>query len=204
LASEPGTEFVIRGGDRGNWKLMLVNRNHPLQKLFAALVARRVSGDAGVRDPLIGDYIAALLANFAHVDNLYRLRDARGKRLEEVGLMLIESNPLLAARSFDRERAVRKHIGDYTLFLAGLFPEYVASLPRRGLRLDAFVDYLKAGKESYGIVSFFDQFEYRNEAPLFRQLSDQFEPCVYGLNLVNQDLAALQQEHYRRLKTVLE
>jgi hypothetical protein len=183
---------------------VLVSRDHPLRKLFAALVARRVSGEAGVRDPLIADYIAALLADFAHVDNLYRLRDARGKRLEEVGEMLIESHPLLAARSFDRERAVRKHVGDYTLFLAGLFPEYVASLPRRGLRLDAFVDYLKAGKESYRIVSFFDQFEYRNEAPLFRKLSDQFEPCVYGLNLVKQDLAAFQQDHYRRLKTALQ
>ena len=108
------------------------------------------------------------------------------------------------ALSFDRERAVRKHIGDYTLFLAGLFPEYVASLPRSGLRLDAFVDYLKAGKESYRIVSFFDQFEYRNEAPLFRRLSDQFECCVYGLNLVQQDLASFQQDHYRRLKAAFE
>jgi len=38
---------------------------------------------------------------------------------------------LLAARSFDREREVRKHISDDTLFLNGLFPEYVARLPRR-------------------------------------------------------------------------
>ena len=38
--------------------------------------------------------------------------------------MLIESNPLLEAHSFDREREVRKRIGDYTLFLTGLFPEY--------------------------------------------------------------------------------
>jgi len=105
--------------------------------------------------------------------------------------MLIESNPMLAARSFDREREVRKHIGDFTLFFTGFFPEYVASLPRRGLRLDAFIDYLQAGKESYRIVSFFDQFEYRAEAPLYRRLSDQFETCVYGLNLVKRDLESL-------------
>jgi hypothetical protein len=37
--------------------------------------------------------------------------------------MLIESNPMLEARSFDYERKVRKHIGDYTLFLTGLFPK---------------------------------------------------------------------------------
>jgi len=93
--------------------------------------------------------------------------------------MLVESNPLLDARSFDREREVRKHIG-YTLFLSGMFPEYVAALPRRGLRLDSMIDYVKAGKESYRIVAAFDQFEYRHVAPLFRRLAEQFERCVYG------------------------
>ena len=157
---------------------MFVDGSHPLRKLFSELVARRLYGDAGVRDPSVTEYISKLLTSFAHVENLYRIRSARGKRLEDVGEMLLESNPLLAGRSFDREREVRKHVGDLTLFFAGLFPEYVASLPRRGLRLDAFIDYLQAGKESYRIVSFFDQFEYRSEAPLFRRLSEQFETCA--------------------------
>ena len=29
------------------------------------------------------------------------------------------------APSFDRERQVRKHIGDYTLFFTGMFPESI-------------------------------------------------------------------------------
>jgi len=86
---------------------------------------------------------------------------------------------------------------DYTLFLSGLFPEYVAALPRRGLRLDSMIDYVKAGKESYRIVAAFDQFEYRHVAPLFRRLSAKFEYCVYGLNQVKSRLEALRQEHYR-------
>ena len=70
--------------------------------------------------------------------------------------------------------------------------------------MDAFVDYVKAGKESYAIVSSFDQFEYRDEAPLFRQLSENFELAVYGLNLVRQDLERLQGERYRRLQATLD
>jgi hypothetical protein len=182
----------------------LIDRNHPLRRLFTELVNRRLRGDAQVRDPRVADYVAAVLTDFTHVNNLYRVRNARGKRLEEVGEMLIESNPLLQGRSFVREREVRKHIGDYTLFLAGLFPEYVASLPRRGLRLDGFIDYLKVGKESYGVVSSFDLFEYRDEAPLFRQLSDRFEACVYGLNLVKQDLEVSRREYYQRLGSTLQ
>ena len=92
-------------------------------------------------------YLVELLVEFTFAERLYRIRDSMGRRLDDVGEMLIESNPLLAASSFDREREVRKHIGDYTLFFTGLFPEYLRR-PRRSLRLDYFVDYVKAGKES--------------------------------------------------------
>ena len=151
-------------------------------------------------DGEVARYVAGVLVDFVHVDRLYRIRDSRGKRLEEVGEMLAESNPLLNARSFEREREVRKHIGDYTLFLTGMFPEYVASLPRRGLRLDSMIDYVRTGKESYEVVAAFDQFEYRHIAPLFRRLSDHFEYCVYGLNRVKSGLEALRHEQYRAWK----
>ena len=35
-------------------------------------------------------YVGGLLIDFVHVENLYRIRNCRGKRLEEVGEMLIE------------------------------------------------------------------------------------------------------------------
>ena len=68
---------------------------------------------------------------------------------------------------------------------------------------DVFVDYVKAGKESYTIVSSFDQFEYREEAPLFRRLSETFELCVYGLHLVKRDLERYQQDYCRRVQAAL-
>lgn len=180
-----------------------IRSDHPLRALFAELVDYHLVRAAQLQDPPLARYIAGLLVDFAHVDNLYRFRDARGKRLEEVGEMLIASNPLLEGRSFDYERMMRKHIGDYTLFLSGLFPEYVARLPRVG-RIDSFIDYLRAGKESYQVVASFDLFEYRDEAPLFRRLADRFELCVYGLNLVKQDLAARQRGAYEQMRAALE
>jgi hypothetical protein len=169
-----------------------ISPNHPLRRLFTDLVHREINTDSE-----IAAYVANLLVDFTHIDRLYRIRNARGKRLEEVGEMLVESNPLLNAPSFGREREVRKHIGDFTLFLTGMFPEYVAALPRRGLRLDSVIDYIKAGKESYRVVAAFDQFEYRQAALLFRRLADQFEYGVYGLNQVKTRLAALRQDQYR-------
>lgn len=180
---------------------MELRRDHPLRALFAELVARHLFDDVRLRDAHVAGYVTDVLTDFTHMDNLYRIRNAHGRRLEDVGEMLIESNPLLAASSFDRERAVRKHIGDYTLFFLGIFPESLSQRARRQ-RLDAFVDYVKAGKESYFIVSAFDQFEYRGEAALFRNLSDNFELCVYGLNLVKRDLERFQRDYYQRLRAM--
>ena len=180
-----------------------IRPEHPLRRLFAELLDRNLVR-AGVDDPRIAVYIAGVLADFVHTDNLYRIRNARGKRLEDVGEMLIESNPLLDGRSFIYERQVRKHVGDFTLFLTGLFPEYVARLPRSTMRMDALLDYLNAGKESYRVVSAFNQFEFRDEAQLFRKLSDGFEMCVFGLSMVREDLARMREPAYRAAQSVLE
>jgi len=182
-----------------------VGREHPLRHFFNEIVQRRFDADVRLPDPRLARYVSGLLVDFTHVDSLYRIRDARGRRLEDVGEMLLESNPLLEADSFDREREVRKHVGDYVLFMTGLFPESLSGRQRfRQMRLDVFVDYVKAGKESYGVVSAFDQFEYRDEAPLFRKLAENFELCVFGLNLVKQDLERLQRAYYRGLRQAVE
>jgi hypothetical protein len=118
--------------------------------------------------------------------------------------MLIESNPVLEGRSFFYEREVRKHIGDYTLFVSGLFPEYLKRLPKRGLRVDAFIDYMQAGKESYRVVASFDQFEFRQIAPLFRRMAEQFELCVFGLNLVKGELENNQRAWYHGVRQTLQ
>jgi len=80
----------------------------------------------------------------------------------------------------------------------------VASLPRvRWPSLDAVIDSVKAGKESYAVVAAFNLFEYRAEAPLFRRLSEQCEQCVFGLNLVKHEIEELQGGSYRQRRTDL-
>jgi hypothetical protein len=181
-----------------------ISDRHPLRTLFTELVQTRLIGTAQLNDVAAAKYIAGVLVDFCHVENLYKVRNSKGKRLEDVGEMLIASNPILEGRSFIYEREVRKHIGDYTLFLAGIFPEYVARIQREKRRLDSLVDYLKAGKESYSVVAAFDQFEFRHQAPLFRRLADRFELCVFGLNLVKQDLERIQSTPYEQMRKALE
>ena len=83
---------------------------HPLRKLFADLTRETFYRELHHYDSEVAAYPVDLLVGFTHVENLYKIRDAAGRRLEDVGEMLIESNPLLGAASFDREREVRKMV----------------------------------------------------------------------------------------------
>jgi hypothetical protein len=110
-------EAMPRYHPDGETEAVRISPDHPLRRLFTDLVLKELPTDREV-----AAYVANLFIDFTRVDHLYRIRNSRGKRLEEVGEMLVESNPSLDAASFEREREVRKHIGDYTLFLTQCFP----------------------------------------------------------------------------------
>lgn|SRR5579862_1689747 len=185
-------------------KTEMIPESHPLEELFIELVGRHFAEEIGLRDPQIVNYVAHLMTEFCEVEQLFKVRDAAGRALTDVGEMLMESNPVYGpAPSFDRERQVRKHIGDYTLFFTGMFPESINHFRLRRNRLENFVDWMKAGKESYYIVSKFDCFEYTKVAPLFASLSSHFEQCVYGLNRVKNDLQEMQHPITRRASELL-
>lgn len=164
-----------------------------LQDFFGVLVAQTFASTIGLRDAGLTDYISEMLTNFCQAEELYKIRNAAGRPISDVGELLLESDPIFgAAPSFDRERAVRKHIGDYTLFFAGMFPDSINQTRLRRQRLESLIDFIKAGKESYYIVSKFDLYEYANVAPLFGKLANRFEDCVCGLNMVKNELDVMQ------------
>jgi hypothetical protein len=182
----------------------MVPEAHSLNALFGELIHHHFDRDIGLRDSEVQDYVVNMLTEFCEVEQLFRISTANERRLDDVGEMLMEADPIYGpAPSFDRERQVRKHIGDYTLFLAGMFPESINRFRLRRQRLENFVDFVKAGKESYFIVSKFDQFEYARLAPLFGKLAHEFESCVYGLNLVKSDLDEMQHPIARQSKQIV-
>ena len=182
----------------------MVPESHPLQQLFVELVGRHYAEEIGLRDPQLVAYVSHLLAEFCDAEQLFKLRNAAGRPLSDVGEMLLESDPIFGpAPSFDRERQVRKHIGDYSLFFTGMFPDSLNHHRLRKARLENFIDFVKAGKESYYIVSKFEHFEYTKVAPLFRRMSQDFEQLVSGLNQVKNELEEMQHPITRRAKEFL-
>ncbi len=160
------------------------NPEHPLRRLFAGLTEQTFNTALGVADPPLIDYLSALLSRFIHIDALYRLHNAAGKRLEEVAEMMIEAEAMPPEGRTTRE--VHRHIGDFTLFWTGVYPEALRRL-RHALSKDQFIDYCEQGKRSYYIASTFEDEPFRDEAPVLRRLSSEFELCAYGLNQVRRE-----------------
>jgi hypothetical protein len=164
-------------------------QTHPLEQFFRQAVRNSYEGKLGLNDPDVTSYVAHLLCEFSRSDKLYKVRDETGRPIDELADMILAADPVNgSAPSFDAERLIRKHIGDYALFVAGMYPEAVEPWRRHRRGNPSLEELVRAGKESYYIVSQFNLFEYEKEAPLFGRLSDWFERCILGLTLVREDL----------------
>jgi hypothetical protein len=149
-----------------------------LKRFFDRLVRRSLEDlRMGGADP-VADYLSGLLARFARTDQLYALHSAAGERLETVVEMLLE-----VGRSWEfdrphfnpfREREVRQHIGDFTLFMIGVFREHVERRASTGL-------YVREGKRAYQVVADFQRSALKADARLFARLADQFEGYATAL-----------------------
>ncbi|HWX55266.1 MAG TPA: hypothetical protein VN176_11810 [Verrucomicrobiae bacterium] len=181
----------------------MATESNPLQSFFQEMVGITYDQN-GIRNAEVQDYVANLLTEFCDGETMFKIRNAEGRCLCDMGELLLESDPVYGpAPSFDRERQVRKHIGDYALFLAGMFPESLNHGRLRHARIESLVDFVRAGKESYYIVSKFEHFEYTKVAPLFRQMSREFEQLVYGLNQIKNDLQEMQHPIVRQTQEFL-
>jgi hypothetical protein len=162
---------------------------HPLESFFQDAVRKSFVDKLGLNDAEIVEYVTHLLCEFSEPDNLHRLRDATGHRVESVAEMLRAADPVYGtAPSFDVERSVRKYIGDYALYMAGMHLDVMESAPNYEIDRSIADELIKVGKESYFIVSQFNLFEYEKEAPMFARLAECLDRCVLGLALIREEL----------------
>lgn len=137
-------------------------------KTFFGKLVRISFFDLGIENEAnIASYLTELLADFARTERLYKIRDSEGRQIQTVVEMLIKDQ----AESRERpewEREVRKHIGDFSLFISGIFRDYVIS----GSYLNYYID---EGAKSYQFVSRIDLEIGGGNPIVFNNLSRNFE-----------------------------
>ncbi len=151
----------------------------PLRDFFAGIAEYTFQTRVGIADPVLIDYISDLLTRFTRSDALYNVRNLGGCRLQEVGLMLAEAD----ARIGDARREVHRHIGDFTLFWTGVYPEALGHAPSgTSGGPDRFVDFCTHGKRAYRIASTIPVEDTKVNGDLLERLSEEFELCAWGLS----------------------
>jgi hypothetical protein len=147
---------------------------------FFLQLARRAFSDLGLFDNRVVDYVADVLTTFTRAEHLYRMRSPSGRRIDSVVQMLARTQARAQGQTdVLRERAFRKYLGDYTLFMSGVFRKQVEST--------GVLDYyMKEGQQSYWKVSELDLALYRTGFLLFQDLSKNFEYYSGALDYMRQ------------------
>jgi hypothetical protein len=153
-------------------------RGELLNRFFAGAAEHVFAVRLGVVDPPLVDYVSEMLVRFVKSDAIYGVRNPRGERLVQVTDMLAEAQ----AREGAARREMHRHIGDFTLFWTGVYPE-IADRMRQG-RKDSLLDYRDQGKRNYFIASTIPASDHEAPDEVLKRLSDNFELCVYGLSEV--------------------
>lgn len=142
--------------------------SNELQAFFLKVV-RQSFWQLGIYDATVAAYVAEVLTDFARSDNLYKLRGPAGRKIDSVVEMLSQQPAAPADETgVLRERSLRKYVGDYALFMSGIFRTHIEG---RG-SLDY---YMQEGSRSYWTVSELDLSLYRTGYFLYQELSKKFE-----------------------------
>lgn len=151
--------------------------------LFCYVVVRNALRQMGEHDRALADYTAAVLLHFGLRDRAERVSGTDDETYDTLAALLDDVDGPDARRAF----LVRAHLGNYALWMSGLFPDmithrrwrrggpdldYYDDLGRRGFRLAA--DHRLAN--DYGL------------APLYREAAERFVVMRMALNAVSDAL----------------
>lgn len=157
--------------------------SHASFTLFAYVVVRHALRERGVDDRALADYVAAMLVHFGARDNAWRIAPSDDERYETLTELVDDVNDADARRSF----LVRTHLGNYALWLSGLFPDRIER--RRIRRGGPDLDYY----EEMGVLGYRLAADHRlaaehGLAPLYATAAERFARVRVALNAVSDRL----------------
>lgn len=159
--------------------------------LFFYLLVRRVLLDSGIDDRSVSSYLSCLLAEFAYEERMFKISKEEDKKY----YYIVDLLEVLGQADSEITFLINSHIGNYTLFLAGIFPEHIDYKHNYGkttVDLDYYEDmgsicYYKASEHRLARVYHLDNV-YMSLAQRFKEFRKALNAlaCRY-LNLKNRE-----------------
>jgi hypothetical protein len=94
---------------------------HASFPLFAYVMVRQALRQAGESDRSLADYVSAIVIHFAIRDRANRIGPSDDEVYDALAQLFGDVDDPDARRSF----LVRTHLGNYALWLSGIFPDYI-------------------------------------------------------------------------------
>jgi hypothetical protein len=155
----------------------------PSEALFFYVVVRHALRTSGLNDREVADYLSAVLLEFGQRDRAWRVdwNDDQRHRY------LVDILSDLDATVGDRRFKVMVHLGNYALWLSGLFPDYIAA--RRIRKAGPDVAYYEAlGSRGFGLASDHALAEEYGLDAVLRTAAERFPALRTALNAVSDRL----------------
>jgi hypothetical protein len=151
----------------------------PTNLVFYVLV-RHALLEVGISDRGTADYVASLLVAFGRAGRAYRPSDTAPEEYH----YLVDMVARLA--DADRREAflLRSHLGNFSLWLTGLFPDYLAARVRRKGAPDISY-YERMGTTGYQLASRSPEAKTLGLDKLLSDVADHFSGVRTALNLVS-------------------
>jgi len=151
--------------------------------LFLYVMVRHALRRVGEEDRRLADYVAAILMHFGMRDNAQRISAADDQVYDTLAALLADVDDPDGRRSF----LVRTHLGNYALWLSGMYPDYIEH--RRWRRGGPDLDYYEEmGRRGFQLAAGHRLADDHGLTMLFTTAAERFGPLRAALNDVSDAL----------------
>jgi hypothetical protein len=191
LSDERSRDLIL--DDEALFRALLERRGclRVSSRFYFYILVRKVFRRSGIQDRAVADYVAEVLAEFAQAERARCIVPGRDKPLDYFFEMLTALQTADDRTSFH----IRAHIGNYSLFLSGVFPDRIRfRAERRG-----FPDlkyYEEIGRAQYRAARDHRLAQRYELAPIFNTLSERFETTRLALNDIADRLFSISDPDY--------
>lgn len=156
-------------------------------QFYFYVLARHVLQQAGISDRKLSDYIGSLLETFSRAN--VRAPHTNGERAHDyISDMLIALTRATPEQAF----LIRAHVGNYSLFISGIFHENAQRRSARGGPDLKF--YEQIGSRNYQLVSTNATAKRCELNDVFEKLADRFHDVRLALNHLAEELINLDDD----------
>lgn len=158
-------------------------------QLYFYILTRHVLKRTGINDRKLSDYIASLLETFSRTARMASPTDESGQPIQYLSDMLLALRDASPSQTF----LLQAHVGNYSLFITGIFHESVQRRMKRGAPDFSFYEGL--GRSNFKTAANHKVARSCELSDTYDSLADRFHEIRLALNGLSDRLLHLDTSH---------